>query len=134
MKVWNHYTEVLKNMKSIKDLQAIRQRTLEEVNLRNDRHGIRVVVGMGTCGIAAGARPVMMEFVEEIKRRNISDAIVTQTGCIGVCRLEPMVEVFMPGQDKVTYVLMDAEKVAKIVGEHLINGKPVTEYTIGAAQ
>ena len=119
-------------MKSIKDLEAIRQRTLDEVNLRNDRHGIRVVVGMGTCGISAGARPVMMEFVEEIKRRGVKDAMVTQTGGIGVCRLEPMVEVYMPGQEKVTYVLMTPEKVARVVGEHLINGNPVTEYTIGA--
>ena len=109
-------------MKSIKDLEAIRQRTLDEVNLRNDRHGIRVVVGMGTCGISAGAR------------RGVKDAMVTQTGCIGVCRLEPMVEVYMPGQEKVTYVLMTPEKVARVVGEHLINGNPVTEYTIGAAE
>ena len=93
-----------------------------------------VVVGMGTCGISAGARPVMMEFVEEIKRRGVQDAMVTQTGCIGVCRLEPMVEVYMPGQEKVTYVLMTPEKVARVVGEHLINGKPVTEYTIGAVE
>ena len=105
-------------MKSIKDLEAIRQRTLDEVNLRNDRHGIRVVVGI----------------VEEIKRRGVKDAMVTQTGCIGVCRLEPMVEVYMPGQEKVTYVLMTPEKVARVVGEHLINGNPVTEYTIGAAE
>ena len=95
---------------------------------------VRVVVGMGTCGISAGARPVMMEFVEEIKRRGVQDAMVTQTGCIGVCRLEPMVEVYMPGQEKVTYVLMTPEKVARVVGEHLINGKPVTEYTIGAVE
>ena len=116
-------------MKSIKDLEAIRQRTLDDINLRNDHRSIRVVVGMGTCGISAGARPVMMEFVEEIKRRGVQDAMVTQTGCIGVCRLEPMVEVY-----KVTYVLMTPEKVARVVGEHLINGKPVTEYTIGAVE
>ena len=72
--------------------------------------------------------------LEEIKRRGIQDAMVTQTGCIGVCRLEPMVEVYMPGQEKVTYVLMTPEKVARVVGEHLINGKPVTEYTIGAVE
>ena len=119
-------------MKSIKDLEAIRQRTLDEVNLRNDRHGIRVVVGMGTCGISAGARPVMMEFVEEIKRRGVKDAMVTQTGCIGVCRLEPMVEVYMPGQEKVTYVKGNPSMVPRIVTEHIVNGKPVTEYTIGA--
>ena len=121
-------------MKSIKDLEAIRQRTLDEVNLRNDRHGIRVVVGMGTCGISAGARPVMMEFVEEIKRRGVKDAMVTQTGCIGVCRLEPIVEVYVPGQEKVTYVKMTPDKVASIVSEHLVNGRVVTEYTIGAAE
>ena len=119
-------------MKSIKDLEAIRQRTLDEVNLRNDRHGIRVVVGMGTCGISAGARPVMMEFVEEIKRRGVKDAMVTQTGCIGVCRLEPMVEVYMPGQEKVTYVKVNPDMVPRIVAEHVVNGKPVAEYTIGA--
>ena len=75
-----------------------------------------------------------IELQEEIKRRGVKDAMVTQTGCIGVCRLEPMVEVYMPGQEKVTYVLMTPEKVARVVGEHLINGNPVTEYTIGAAE
>lgn len=121
-------------MKSIKDLEAIRQRTLDEVNLRNDRHGIRVVVGMGTCGISAGARPVMMEFVEEIKRRGVKDAMVTQTGCIGVCRLEPIVEVHVSGREKVTYVRMTPDKVPAIVSEHLVNGRVVAEYTIGAAE
>ena len=121
-------------MKSIKDLEAIRQRTLDDINLRNDHRSIRVVVGMGTCGISAGARPVMMEFVEEIKRRGVQDAMVTQTGCIGVCRLEPIVEVYVPGQEKVTYVKMTPEKVPQIVAQHLVNKQVVTEYTIGAAE
>ena len=122
-----------KNIKirSRKDLEAIRERTRPLLEVER---GARIVVGMGTCGISAGARPVMMEFVEVIKRRGVQDAMVTQTGCIGVCRLEPMVEVYMPGQEKVTYVLMTPEKVARVVGEHLINGKPVTEYTIGAVE
>ena len=119
-------------MKTLADLQAIRQRTLDDINLRNDRKGIRVVVGMGTCGISAGARPVMMEFVEEIMRRGLTDAMVTQTGCIGVCRLEPMVEVYVKGQEKVTYVKMTADKVARVVNDHIVNGRPVEEYTIGA--
>ena len=119
-------------MKSIKDLEAIRQRTLDEVNLRNDRHGIRVVVGMGTCGISAGARPVMMEFVEEIKRRGVKDAMVTQTGCIGMCQYEPIVEVLEPGKEKVTYVKVTPEMVARIVSDHLVNGNPVGEFTVGA--
>lgn len=121
-------------MKTLKDLEEIRKRALEDVTLRNDRKSIRVVVGMGTCGISAGARPVLMEFVEEVKRRNLTDVNVTQTGCIGMCPLEPMVEVYMPGQEKVTYVHMTPEKVARVVGEHLINGNPVAEYTIGSVK
>ena len=121
-------------MKTLAELEAIRQKTLDSVNLRREHEGTRVVVGMATCGIAAGARPVMLAFVEEVKKRNLSNVTVAQTGCIGMCRLEPMVEITLPGQEKVTYVLMTPEKVARVVGEHLINGNPVTEYTIGAAE
>ena len=121
-------------MKSLKELEEIRQRTLESVNLRKEREGIRVVVGMGTCGIAAGARPVLLAFVEEVKKRNLQNVTITQTGCIGVCRLEPMVDVYLPGEEEVTYVKMTPEKAQKVVVEHLVNGQPVTEYTIGAEE
>ncbi|MFU0800837.1 MAG: (2Fe-2S) ferredoxin domain-containing protein [Xylanivirga thermophila] len=119
-------------MKTLQELEEIRKKTLESVNLRKERKGTRVVVGMGTCGIAAGARPVLMAFVEEVKKRDLSDVTVTQTGCIGVCRLEPMVEIYKPGEEKVTYVKMTPEKVARIVSEHIVNGNVVSEYTIGA--
>ncbi|HHU62636.1 MAG TPA: (2Fe-2S) ferredoxin domain-containing protein [Clostridiales bacterium] len=118
-------------VKSIKELEEIRKKTLEKVNLRKDRKGTRVVVGMATCGIAAGARPVLLSFVEEINKRKLMDVTVSQTGCIGVCRLEPIVEVYKPGQDKVTYVKMTPDKVAKVVSEHIVNDRPVIEYTIG---
>lgn len=119
-------------MKSLAELQEIRNRALNQVNLRKEREdGIRVVVGMATCGIAAGARPVLNAFVQEVEKRNLADVTVTQTGCIGMCRLEPIVEVYIPGQDKVTYIEMTEEKVAKVVAEHLINQRPVAEYTIG---
>ncbi|NLN15010.1 MAG: (2Fe-2S) ferredoxin domain-containing protein [Tissierellia bacterium] len=121
-------------MKTLKELEEIRQRTLEEVNLRKDRKGTRVVVGMGTCGISAGARPVLLAFVEEIKKRNLQHVTVTQTGCAGVCRLEPMVDVYMPDQEKVTYVNMTPEKVKRVVAEHLVNGQVVKEFTIGAVE
>ena len=122
-------------MKSLEELRALREQMQDKMNLRSESADtIRVVVGMATCGIAAGARPVLSAFVEEINKRGLKNVQVTQTGCIGVCRLEPMVEVYMPGQEKVTYVLMTPEKVARVVGEHLINGNPVTEYTIGAAE
>ena len=119
-------------MKSLAELQAIRNRMIEQVNMRKDDNiDTRIVVGMATCGIAAGARPVMLEFVEELKRRGLENVTVAQTGCIGMCRLEPMVEVYVKGQEKVTYVHMNAEKVARVVTEHIVNGRPVEEYTIG---
>ncbi len=120
-------------MKSLAELQAIRNRMIEQVNMRKDDNiDTRVVVGMATCGIAAGARPVMLEFVEELKRRGIDNVTVAQTGCVGMCRLEPMVEVYVKGQEKVTYVHMSPDKVARVVTEHIVNGRPVEEYTIGA--
>ena len=123
-------------MKSLAELEAIRQRTLERINLRreDENENIRVVVGMATCGIAAGARPVMMEFMNEINKRSLKEVTVSQTGCIGMCRLEPMVDVILPGQEKVTYVHMTPEKVGRVVAEHIVNGRPVEEYTIGAAE
>ncbi len=122
-------------MKSLADLEAIRNRTINKVGLRKEGSDeTRIVVGMATCGIAAGARPVMQAFVEELQKRNITSAFVTQTGCIGVCRLEPIVEVYVPGQEKVTYVKMTAEKAAKVVLDHIVNGKVVEEYTIGHAE
>ena len=120
-------------MKSLAELQAIRNRMIDQVNMRKDDNiDTRVVVGMATCGIAAGARPVMLEFVEELKRRGLENVTVAQTGCIGVCRLEPMVEVYVKGQEKVTYVKMTADKVARVVNDHIVNGRPVEEYTIVA--
>ncbi len=121
-------------MKTLADLEAIRKKTLEQVTLRKEEGGVRIVVGMATCGIAAGARPVMNAFMEEIAKRSLEHVTVTQTGCIGMCRLEPIVEVLLPDQEKVTYVKMSPEKVARVVNEHIVNGNPVKEYTVGAAE
>ena len=120
-------------MKSLAELAAIRARMLEQVNLRKDDNiDTRIVVGMATCGIAAGARPVMLAFIEELKKRGIENVTVAQTGCVGICRLEPMVDVYVKGQEKVTYVHMTPDKVARVVNDHIVNGRPVDEYTIGA--
>ncbi|MDD6160554.1 MAG: (2Fe-2S) ferredoxin domain-containing protein [Oscillospiraceae bacterium] len=122
-------------MKSIEELRAIREKMKQQMGLRNaDDNDIRVVVGMATCGIAAGARPVMTAFLEEIEKRGLTNVSVSQTGCIGVCRLEPIVEVFVPGEEKVTYVKMDPSKVATVVEQHLVNRNVVADYTIGAAE
>ena len=120
-------------MKSLEELAALGERMKNNVAMRQDNStATRVVVGMATCGIAAGARPVLTAFVEEVNRRGLKDVVVTQAGCIGMCKLEPIVEVFQPGKEKVTYVKMTPEKVSRIVTEHLVNGSPVTEYTVGA--
>ena len=122
-------------MKSLAELKAIRDKVQSQMNLRDDDSGkTRIVVGMATCGIAAGARPVLNEFLQEVDKRGLSGVSVSQTGCIGMCILEPIVEIYKPGEEKVTYVKMSPEKVAKIVTEHIVNGRPVTEYTIGATQ
>ena len=123
-------------MKSLAELQAIREKTLNRINLRkeDEAEATRVVIGMATCGIAAGARPVMLAFMDEISKRGLSHVTVSQTGCIGMCRLEPMVDVIVPGQEKVTYVHMTPEKVGRVVAEHIVNGRPVEEYTIGAVE
>ena len=122
-------------MKSMAELEAIRQRTLENIAMRKEVHdAARVVVGMATCGIAAGARPVMLAFMDEIAKRHLDHVTVSQTGCAGMCRLEPMVDVYVPGQEKVTYVKLTPEMVPRIVTEHIVNGRTVEEYTIGAAE
>ena len=118
-------------MKSLKELEEIRNKALADIDVRKSNNSVRIVVGMATCGIAAGARPVLTAFTEQIRKRGLKDVAVSQTGCIGVCRLEPMVEVHSPGKEKVTYVNVTPEMVGKIVAEHIVNGNPVTEYTIG---
>ncbi len=122
-------------MKSLAELKAIRDRMQKQMDVRdNTDDRIRVVVGMATCGIAAGARPVLNAFLEEVGKRNLENVTVTQTGCIGVCRLEPIVEVYVPGEEKVTYVKLTPDMVPRIVSEHLVNRNVVAEYAIGAAE
>ncbi len=121
-------------MKSLAELEAIRNKTLDQIKMRTNKNGKRIVVGMATCGIAAGARPVMNAFVEELAKRKLTDVSVTMTGCIGVCRLEPIVEIFDADGTKVTYVKMTAEKAARIVSEHLVNGRVCQDLTIGEAE
>lgn len=117
-------------MKSLQELEEIRKRTLDRVNQRQDRTTTRIVVGMATCGIAAGARPVLMSIMDEVNRLSLADVVVAQTGCIGVCRLEPIIEVIKPGEEKVTYVKMNPEKAKRVVQEHIFEGRVVEEYTM----
>ena len=119
-------------MKTLAELMAIKEATMQRMTVREDTgdDAIRIVVGMATCGIAAGARPVLNAFVDEVAKRNLKGVTVSQTGCIGMCQYEPIVEVIQPGKEKVTYVKMTADKVAKVVNDHIVNGNPVAEYTV----
>lgn len=121
-------------MKSLAELAAIREKMKDKVILREGTGEIRVVVGMATCGIAAGARPVLNTFVEKVSEAGLVEKVtVSQTGCIGVCQYEPVVEIFEAGKDKVTYVKMTPEKAAEVVEKHLKGGQIVDEYTISNA-
>ena len=121
-------------MKSIEELMAIRDKTRKNMTVREDTGDskIRVVVGMATCGIAAGARPVLNAFVDEIAKRDVKGVSVQQTGWIGMCQYGPIVEVTEPGKEKVTYVKMTPEKAVRVVNDHIVNGNPVAEFTVGA--
>ncbi|MEA5051445.1 MAG: (2Fe-2S) ferredoxin domain-containing protein [Oscillospiraceae bacterium] len=122
-------------MKSLEELAAIKEKMKNQVAIREGSAKMRVVVGMATCGIAAGARPVLNAFVEEVNKEHLVDKVqVTQTGCIGICQYEPVVEVFGDDGSKVTYVKMTADKAKRVVAEHLIKGNIVKEYTIGTNQ
>ena len=122
-------------MKSLEELQAIRERMKAKINNRGmaDQNDIRIVVGMATCGIAAGAREALTALTEEVESKNLTNVIVSQTGCIGICQYEPVVEVFEPGKEKVTYVKVDAERARRIIASHIMNGNPITEYTYSHA-
>ena len=118
-------------MKSLAELKAIRESMQGHIGLRSeDDDTTKIVVGMATCGIAAGARPVLNELVKDVNEKGLKNVVVEQTGCIGMCEYEPIVEVFEAGKDKVTYVKMTSEKAKRVVEEHLKGGKVVNEYTI----
>ena len=122
-------------MKSLAELQAIKDRMKSKIVLREGENDVRVVVGMATCGIAAGARPVLNTLVEEVNANDLYDKVtVTQTGCVGFCQLEPIVEVYEAGKEKVTYVKMTPDKAKEVVEKHLKGGKVVTEYTVASAE
>lgn len=121
-------------MKTLEELAAIRDRVQEQLNIRESgRDTVRVLVGMATCGIAAGARPVLAAFVDEVAKRHLTHVMVSQTGCIGICQYEPVVEIIGEDGKKVTYVHMTPEKARRVVNDHLVNGNVVEEYTIGAS-
>ena len=118
-------------MKSLAELAAIRDKMKNKVVIREGSNETRVVVGMATCGIAAGARPVLSAFVEGVNEAGLAGSVtVTQTGCIGICQYEPVVEIYESGKEKVTYVKIDSDKAKRIIEEHIKGGKVIAEFTL----
>lgn len=118
-------------MRSLSELQAIRDRMKGQIGIRGEKENCtRIVVGMATCGIASGARPVLMTLVEEVNSCNLQNVSVVQTGCIGLCQFEPIVEVYRPGEEKVTYIKMTPDKAKEVLMKHVLGGNVVTEYTL----
>lgn len=118
-------------MKSLEELKAIRDKMKGQIGIRSeDEDKTRVVVGMATCGIASGARPVLNFLVNEVQARHLDNVVVTQTGCIGLCQYEPIVEVFEPGREKITYVKMNEDKALEVLEEHLIKENVVEKYLL----
>lgn len=117
-------------MKSLEDLENFKKEVLEKIKVRESGEKIKVVIGMGTCGIAAGAREVMTAVLDELGKRNLNEVLVSQTGCIGMCGQEPLVDVIIPGKEKVTYGKVDAPKAKQIVAQHIANGIPINDWLV----
>lgn len=117
-------------MKTLADLRKIREKAQHDMKLRNTGSRIKIVVGMGTSGIAMGAREVMKTFLDEISTRQIVDVIVSQTGEKGLSSMEPVVDIIEEGKETITYGNMTSEKAKRVVSEHIVNGQVVQDYII----
>lgn len=117
-------------MKTIEDLRRLREQVESQTKLRYST-GTRIIVGMGTCGIAAGARDVMAAILSEVAKRGLEDVSVTQTGCIGMCEKEVLVDIIRQGEPRITYGQVTPEAIPRIIAEHVVNGRIVEEMIVG---
>jgi NADP-reducing hydrogenase subunit HndB len=117
-------------MKSLEELRKIKERALERRKLAGEDSRARIIVAMGTCGIAAGARDTMTAILSELEQRDIGDVVVTQTGCLGLCEYEPIVQVKVGDAEMVTYGEIDTGRVSTLIDQHVLNGEPVEEWQI----
>ena len=117
-------------MKSLDELARIREQAKQMIQMRENQDGVKIIVGMGTCGIAAGARETMNAILDELSKRNLNQVTVTQTGCVGLCEQEPMIDVMIPGQAKITYGRVNPDKARQIIAGHVVNGNIVGEWVV----
>ncbi len=121
-------------MKSLEDLRRIREQAQAQIRLRTQETNTKIIVGMGTCGIAAGARETLMAILDELAKRNIQDVVVTQTGCVGLCEYEPLVNVVKPGQPKITYMKVTPERARQIIASHIVNDQVINEWVLSTEE
>jgi NADP-reducing hydrogenase subunit HndB len=119
-------------MKKLKigDLAKIRDKVRKTAVLRQGKARAKITVHMGTCGIAAGARKILSNLLEDIRKKKLDDVIVTTSGCAGLCSREPMATVEVTGKPPVKYVDLTTEKMRKILNQHVIKGTIVNEYAL----
>lgn len=114
---------------TLEELRKLRDKKQQDMAKRDSNgKSVHVIVGMGTCGIAAGAKQVLDEFLSELDKKHIQDVAVTQTGCMGLCYVEPTVEVIAPGMPDVIYGKVDKATVEKIVDQHIVKKQLVTDH------
>ena len=117
-------------IKNLEELKKLREKSISETSARKEGK-FRVIIGLGTCGIAAGGRKIMEVAMEEISKRGLKDVSVETTGCIGMCQNEPLMDIVRPGEPRVTYGNLKPEDVPRIIADHLVNGNVVEEKVIG---
>lgn len=121
-------------MKSLEDLKRIREQAQAQIRMRTQEANTKIIVGMGTCGIAAGARDTLMAILDELAKRNIQDVVVTQTGCVGLCEYEPLVNVIKSGQPKITYMKVSPERARQIIASHIVNDQVINEWVLSTEE
>lgn len=123
----------LPKITSLEDLRKIKEQARDLTSARSGGK-VKIIIGMGTCGIAAGAREIMTAVLEELDKRGLKDVVVETTGCIGMCQKEPLLDVIRPGEPRITYGNVEVKDVPKIIAEHVVNGSVVEEKVVGRTE
>jgi len=123
----------LPKITSLEDLRRIKEQASDLTAARSGGK-VKIIIGMGTCGIAAGAREIMTAVLEELDKRGLRDVVVETTGCIGMCQKEPLVDVIRPGEPRITYGNVGVKDVPRIIAEHVVNGKVVEDKVVGRTE
>lgn len=116
---------------NLDELKRIKEETLQSMTPRNEQPETKIVIGMGTCGITAGARQTLAAAMEEIRVRNLTGITVAQAGCMGLCQREPLVDIVRPGSQIYRYGDVTPDRMKQIIHQHIVNDRPVYDWLVG---